>query len=103
MRRNGDLGQPALRPEQLAALGKVDLLFVPVGGLATIDAQPARAIAEQVEAKLVVPMHHRTERIDFLEPLDAFEALFDDVRRADAPLLDLHDANGPALVVPAVP
>src|SRR3954468_21094272 len=27
----GDFGQPGLRPEQAAALGSVDLLFVPVG------------------------------------------------------------------------
>src|SRR5262249_29220787 len=33
----GDFGQPALRPEQLAALGDgIDVLFVPVGGYATI-------------------------------------------------------------------
>lgn len=38
----GDLGQRALREEQLAALGSVDLLFVPVGGGPTIGAEQAR-------------------------------------------------------------
>jgi len=99
----GDLGQTALRPEQLAALGSVDLLLVPVGGGPTIGAAQARAIVDQVGAKLVVPAHYRTERIDFLEPLDEFAALFDEVRRADAPALELPQGDGPVLVVPAVP
>ena len=38
----GDLGQRALREEQLAALGSVDLLFVPVGGGPTIGASRPR-------------------------------------------------------------
>jgi L-ascorbate metabolism protein UlaG (beta-lactamase superfamily) len=99
----GDLGQTALRPEQLAALGSVDLLLVPVGGGPTIGAAQAREIVDQTGAKLVVPAHYRTERIDFLEPLDEFAALFDQVQRADSPALELPAADGPVLVVPAVP
>jgi L-ascorbate metabolism protein UlaG (beta-lactamase superfamily) len=33
----GDFGQAELRTEQRAAIGDIDLLFVPVGGRATID------------------------------------------------------------------
>ena len=99
----GDLGQTALRPEQLAALGTVDLLMVPVGGGPTIGAAQAREIVDQVGAKLVVPAHYRTERIDFLEPLDDFAALFDEVQRADSPAVELPQGDGPVLVVPAVP
>ena len=68
----GDLGQAALRPEQVAALGEVDLLFVPVGGGPTIGAEQARRRRGGAGAGVVVPMHYRTERIDFLEPVDAF-------------------------------
>jgi L-ascorbate metabolism protein UlaG (beta-lactamase superfamily) len=66
----GDLGQRALRDEQLSALGTVDLLFVPVGGGPTIGAQQATEIGAAVGA--IVPMHYKTTRIDFLEPVDEF-------------------------------
>ena len=59
----GDLGQRALRDEQLSALGTVDLLFVPVGGGPTIGAQQATEIGAAVGA--IVPMHYKTTRIDF--------------------------------------
>jgi len=39
----GDFGQAALREEQAAAIGAVDLLFVPVGGRFTIGAPPENA------------------------------------------------------------
>jgi L-ascorbate metabolism protein UlaG (beta-lactamase superfamily) len=102
----GDLGQSALRDAQLAALGKVDVLLVPVGGGPTIDDAQAMAIVEQVRADVVVPHHYRTERIDFLEPVDAFAARFERVHRADTTAVDLDaldDGDGPLLVLPAAP
>ena len=102
----GDLGQHALRDAQLSALGKVDLLIVPVGAGPTIGAREAMEIVEAVEADLVVPAHYRTERISFLEPLDEFAAHFRRVQRADTPVLELDPppgGDGPLLVVPAVP
>ena len=102
----GDLGQAALRDAQLAALGEVDLLLVPVGDGPTIGAAQAMAIVEQVRAKVVVPAHYRTERIDFLEPVDGFAERFATVHRADAPAVDLDalpGGEGPVLVLPAVP
>ncbi len=102
----GDLGQKALRDAQLAALGKVDLLIVPVGGGPTIGARQAMEIVEAVEAGIVVPAHYRTKRIDFLEPLDEFAAHFAQVQRADTTVVELDAsaaAYGPLLVVPAVP
>ena len=102
----GDLGQAALRDAQLAALGQVDLLLVPVGDGPTIGAAEAMAIVEHVQAKVVVPAHYRTERIDFLEPVDAFAGRFATVHRADAPAVDLDalpGGEGPVLVLPVVP
>ena len=102
----GDLGQSALREAQLAALGDVDLLLVPVGDGPTIGAAQARTIADQVHARVVVPAHYRTERIDFLEPVDGIVERFARVHRADAPAVDLGALDGgdePLLVVPAAP
>ena len=42
----GDFGQRALRDEQAAALGEVDLLILPVGGGPTIGAEQAHAIVD---------------------------------------------------------
>jgi L-ascorbate metabolism protein UlaG (beta-lactamase superfamily) len=103
----GDLGQPALRDAQVAALGTVDVLMVPVGGGPTIGADEAMAIVETTGARLVVPMHYRSERIDWLEPLDAFAGRFGRVERSDTPTVDLAAVDGrgdgPVLVVPAAP
>src|SRR3954454_15896075 len=60
----------AARRAQVAALGTLDVLMVPVGAGPTIGPDEATAIAETTQARLVVPMHFRTERIRFPEPLD---------------------------------
>jgi L-ascorbate metabolism protein UlaG (beta-lactamase superfamily) len=102
----GDLGQAALRPEQLAALGTVDLLFVPIGGGPTIGAEQATEIATQLGASVIVPMHYKTERIDFLEPVDAFAALARRVVRTESAAFEVEavaDPEGPVVVVPAAP
>ena len=101
----GDFGQSELRPEQAAALGDVDLLIVPVGDGPTIGAEAAHAIAEQVNARWVVPMHYRTHRTNFLEPVDSFVARFAHVARLDSPRFALDELPGerPLVVVPAAP
>jgi L-ascorbate metabolism protein UlaG (beta-lactamase superfamily) len=101
----GDFGQAGLREAQERALGSVDLLFVPVGGGPTIGAAQAAAIAATVGARIVVPMHYRTEHIGFLDPVDEFLAAAERVQRLDSPAFDTDalPAGGPLVVVPAAP
>jgi L-ascorbate metabolism protein UlaG (beta-lactamase superfamily) len=102
----GDLGQRTLRDEQAQALGPIDLLFAPVGGHVTIGADQATEIAARLGARIVVPMHYRTERIGFLEPVDAFLERAAAVERLSSPVFDLDalpSADGPLVVVPAAP
>jgi L-ascorbate metabolism protein UlaG (beta-lactamase superfamily) len=102
----GDFGQTALRDEQAAAIGSVDLLFLPVGGGPTIDDAEAAAVVERLSPRWVVPMHYRTPRVGFLEPADAFLDRMPAVERVDTPVFDTGDlpsGNGPVVVVPAVP
>ena len=101
----GDFGQAALRDEQAAAIGKVDLAFVPVGDGPTIGAAQARELVDTIGAHWVVPMHYRTPRVSFLETADAFLERFDEVVRLDTPAFDLADLpdGGPVAVVPAAP
>jgi L-ascorbate metabolism protein UlaG (beta-lactamase superfamily) len=102
----GDLGQRELRDEQATALGTVDVLFVPVGGGPTIGAEQADEIAAELGARIVVPMNFRTERIDFLEPVDPFVERATRVERLSSPVFmveALPDGEGAIVVVPGVP
>ncbi|HWE33085.1 MAG TPA: MBL fold metallo-hydrolase [Solirubrobacteraceae bacterium] len=104
----GDFGQPALRDEQAAAIGDVDLVFLPVGGGPTADAEQAYAIVERLKPRWVVPMHYGTHRVNFLAPADDFLAKFGDaVQRVDGPTVDLavdaDDDDGAVAVVPGAP
>ena len=54
----GDLGHQ-LSPEQIAVVGPVDLVMVPVGGTYTVDAAGAKRVCEALSPKWAVPMHYR--------------------------------------------
>ncbi len=102
----GDLGQRGLRDEQLAALGSVDLLFVPAGAGPTIGGEQAATIAAQLGARWTVPMHYRTARTSFLEPVDDLVARSPRVAWLDEPAFDLGSVgagDGPLVIVPAAP
>jgi L-ascorbate metabolism protein UlaG (beta-lactamase superfamily) len=102
----GDFGQAALRDEQQAAIGQVDLIFLPVGGGPTANAAQAREIVDRLGPKWVVPMHYRTPKIGFLEPADAFIESFGEVHRCAEPSFETGDlavGEQPVVVVPAVP
>ncbi|HUB72436.1 MAG TPA: MBL fold metallo-hydrolase [Solirubrobacteraceae bacterium] len=102
----GDFGQRGLREEQAAAIGEVDLLFVPVGGGPTIGAEQAALLVERLRPRWVVPMHYRTERIGFLEPADAFLERYERVHRPDGSAFEISElpaGEGPLVVVPAAP
>jgi L-ascorbate metabolism protein UlaG (beta-lactamase superfamily) len=102
----GDFGQAALRDEQAEAIGFIDLLFVPVGGRATIAGAEARAVVDRLAPRWVVPMHYRTERATFLdEDAEPFLSTFGDaVHRLDTPAFDTAELpDGPLAVVPAAP
>lgn len=68
----GDLGH-VLSAEQLEEIDNVDILLLPVGGVSTIDATLAAKVVRQLEPKIVVPMHYRTEASrQYLESVDRF-------------------------------
>ena len=92
----GDLGC-ALTPEQLEKLQGLDAVLLPVGGYYTIDAAQAAQAAQQLKARVVVPMHYRGPGFgyDVIAPLDGFLALCSDVVHYPGPVLTL-DAGMPA-------
>lgn len=97
----GDLGHEP-NEKQLAAIGKVDLLLIPVGGHYTIDAKTADRIARAVGARLTVPMHYRGEGFGYhvIGPVEDFLALRERVLRLDGPSFDPDAVEGEATVVP---
>jgi L-ascorbate metabolism protein UlaG (beta-lactamase superfamily) len=103
----GDFGQNVLRDEQAAAIGRVDLLIVPVGGGPTAGAEQAAAIVERLSPRWVVPMHYRTPRISFLETEEAFVELMTHVERLPGPVFETAELpveeGAPVVVVPAAP
>jgi L-ascorbate metabolism protein UlaG (beta-lactamase superfamily) len=102
----GDFGQRALRDEQAAAIGTVELVFLPVGGGPTIDAAQAREIIDRLEPKWVVPMHYRTPKLGFLDTADAFLDTFSQVHRLPQPSFEtaeLPSGEETIAVVPAAP
>jgi len=79
----GDLGQEKLTAEQLEGLNGVDVLFVPVGGKYTLDAAAAALAVNQIEPKIVIPMHYKLKNLkiplgsvdDFLKEVGAGEVV----------------------------
>jgi len=69
----GDLGQPELIDQQLERIGEVDVLMVPVGGNFTIDAVGATKVINQIEPKIVIPMHYKMGGVDLdIAPVEEF-------------------------------
>lgn len=68
----GDLGHD-LSPKEIEGIGKVDVLFVPVGGYFTIDAKIADKVINVLKPKIVIPMHFKTDKCGFpIAPIDDF-------------------------------
>lgn len=74
----GDLGH-TLSAEQVAAIGKCDVLLIPVGGTYTLDTAQAKALAQQIAPRVVVPMHYRRGAMGFevLQTVEEFAAQYD--------------------------
>ena len=59
----GDLGH-LLNDKQIAEIGPVDILLIPVGGYFTIDAKQATTISQSLKARVIIPMHYKTSKCD---------------------------------------
>lgn len=60
----GDLGHQ-LSPEQVRAIGPCDALLLPVGGTYTVDSAGAKAVADALGPRVIVPMHYRQGPVGF--------------------------------------
>lgn len=68
----GDLGH-VLTDEQMSSIEATDILLVPVGSVYTIDGKDAARIVEQLEPRVVIPMHYSLPGLKFeLDSVDKF-------------------------------
>lgn len=91
----GDLGHE-LNDEEIAAFGRVDVLLIPVGGIYTLDAHQAAALARRIGARVTVPMHYKTPRLTF--ELGGAEPFLEDMGGDYAECDALDPENPPAPV-----
>ncbi|MGI6004167.1 MAG: MBL fold metallo-hydrolase [Christensenellales bacterium] len=68
----GDLGH-LLSAEQLAAIGRLDVLMIPIGGIYTIDAQVAAQTVKALSPRVVLPMHYQSDRLTLGKKLGGLE------------------------------
>lgn len=92
----GDLGHQ-LSQAQREAVGPVDMVLVPVGGVYTLDAAGAKAVCNAIRPRRVAPMHyhHTPYGLPNLAGVEDFLALWkpETVHRPDGPTLDLSEAG----------
>ncbi|KGP77000.1 beta-lactamase [Desulfosporosinus sp. Tol-M] len=92
----GDLGH-LLTPDHLANVGNVDIACVPIGGFYTIDAEQAYQVVQQLNPKIVLPMHYKlNKKISLpIEGIDRFLAYFAQIKRVKT--LDIFSASLPQI------
>lgn len=94
----GDLGH-LLTDQQVKIIGKVDVLFCPVGGKITLNPTEATLVINQLNPKVVFPMHYLTPGIESLGlaefPLSEFTAKMSTVEDAATMAIDLELARLP--------
>lgn len=80
----GDIGHMP-DDETLRAIGSIDVLMIPVGGVYTVDAKGAYDLCAGIAPKVIVPMHYRDGKrgLQNVAPVDDFLRFFDkkDIRR----------------------
>lgn len=96
----GDLGA-LLTEEQITAIGRADVLFVPVGGKSTLGPAEAGLVINQLRPNLIFPMHYKTPEIEALgycdNTLEDFTSRMADVDDQAAMSYDVDQAKLPDL------
>ena len=92
----GDLGH-LLSEKQIAEIGEVDVLLIPVGGFYTIDAQEATQVCAQLNPKVIIPMHYKNEKCNFpISGVEDFLQNKSNVKRLDTSEIEIKKAELPA-------
>jgi len=91
----GDLGH-TLSGQQIEAIGPVDVVLIPVGGVYTINAQAACHVVSSLKPRLVIPMHYKTRDLAIaLEEVQEFCVSFANVVLSGQSTLNITPATLP--------
>lgn len=88
----GDLGaMPA--PDVVERLQNLDAVLVPVGGFYTVGPKEAKEIVDALQARVVIPMHYRSDAFGFdvLAPVEDFLELDSHWMRYETDTLEIHE------------
>ena len=92
----GDLGHQ-LSPQQVAELGKVDILLIPVGGYYTIEAKVASQVCNTLTPKVIIPMHYKTDKCGLpIASVDEFLEGKKEISRLDTSEVEFKPGELPA-------
>lgn len=59
----GNFNQDTLSNKQIEEIGQIDILLIPVGGTFTIDWKKSSTIINQIEPRIIIPMHYKIKGI----------------------------------------
>jgi L-ascorbate metabolism protein UlaG (beta-lactamase superfamily) len=92
----GDLGHTLDAPT-IAAIGRADILLVPVGGFFTIDHKQAAEVVESLAPRIAIPMHYKTPKVDFpISGVEPFLATQQTVERLPGSTIEIEQSTMPA-------
>jgi L-ascorbate metabolism protein UlaG (beta-lactamase superfamily) len=84
----GDLGH-LLSDEEIKAIGPVDVLMIPVGGIYTVNGAEAKKVVEKLKPRqYILPMHFGTKVFDLVLPVDEF---LEDQKKENVKKLDTNE------------
>lgn len=100
----GDQGV-ALTDAQIAQIGRLDALMIPIGGHYTIDAETAHAVAATLRPRVIIPMHYRGDGFgyDVIGTLEPFLRLYGQVNRVDGSTIEITGSMPEQVAVPTYP
>jgi L-ascorbate metabolism protein UlaG (beta-lactamase superfamily) len=92
-----------LTPQQVKAIGPVDVLMIPVGGVYTLNGSDAKKVVEQLKPRqYVIPMHYGTKVYEDLLPIDEFVEDLKNVKRFTGNKLEVESDFKPEQPIVAV-
>lgn len=78
------------------ALGRIDVLLIPVGGTFTVDPAEAADVVAALKPRVVIPMHYKTPGTTFpLAEVEQFLATQPNVRRSGSQTLEISATTIP--------
>lgn len=87
----GDLGH-FLDNKILDEIGRIDVLFIPVGGNFTIDGETAANLSKKISPKIIIPMHYKTQQVNIaLDGIESFLLNMKNGERLNSNTLELKD------------